>query len=101
MKIDINTLLKIIGTIIAIGTIIWGLAGEFNSAKLERTELLMEIRVLKTGQDILMEERMAKMERTELYNRMNRILNRTDEDNYSIDVYTPNADYKTESSEKK
>ncbi len=100
MKIDINTLLKIIGTIITIGAILWGLAGEFNGARVERAELLMYIKVLETGQNILMEERMVKMERTELYNRMNRILNRTDEDNYSIDAYVPN-DYETKSSEKK
>jgi len=56
---------KIIGTIILLGGLLWGLSSKFNDSEIRDKELLMEIRILKTGQDILMEERMAKMERKE------------------------------------
>ena len=82
MKVDINTafIFKALSAIISVGTLLWLLAGKLNDAEVERAEIKIQL-------NMLMEERMVKLKQGELYDRFNRILNRTDESNYSIDRY--------------
>ncbi len=83
MKLEINTvlILKVIGTLISLGTLLWLLAGKFNDAEVERTFIRAKL-------DMLLEERMSRMERTELYNRMNEVLTKpSSKENYSLDRY--------------
>ena len=95
MKVDINTafIFKTISAVISIGTLLWLLAGKFNDSEIRDKELLSYIKVVEAKQNILMEERMSRMERTELYFRMNKILYPpSSEDNYSMDRYI-DSDY--------
>ena len=93
---------KIIGTIVLLGGLIWKLSTEFGDAKVERAELKAYIQVLEAKQNIMLEERMARMERTELYNRMNEVLRMqpSSDSNYAIERYTPTTDYEQQPASK-
>jgi len=82
LKINTANILKAVGLLITICGLIWGLLSKFNTAEVERM-------VIQAKLDMLLEERLAKMEQTELYKRMNEVLKMTpaDEDNYSLDRY--------------
>ena len=69
MNLEINTanILKIIGVVITVGGLLWGLSEKFNQAD----ERLASI---EAKMDMLLEERLAKMEKDELYKRMTEIL---------------------------
>ena len=101
MKIDI-TLKNIsifVAIVIPVGAALLGLLDLYISYKL--FDVIKWQTATGAKMDMLLEERLVELEKGELYNRMNRILNRTDEENYSIDRHTPNADYETKVSEKK
>ena len=104
MKVDINTafVFKAISAVISIGTLLWLLAGKFSDAELRDAELKAYAEVMNAKLSVLMEERMAKMERTELYDRFNEVLKTTpsSEDNYSLDRYM-NNDYEEKEASKK
>ena len=103
MKADIT--LKgvsiIIGITISVGGILLGMLDLYISHKLS------DIRELQTANgaklNMLIEERLVKMERTNLYLRMEKTLkmSASDLENYSIDRYIKNSDEEPEPSEKK
>ena len=66
MKVEINIGLisKILGIIIALGTIVWALSGKFNTFEIMITRL--EVKV-----DMILEERKAERDRELLYKRYN------------------------------
>ena len=104
MNVEVNTanVLKTVGTVVMLGGLLWGLATKFNDAELRDKELHNYAKIIETKLDMLLEERMAKMERTELYNRMNEVLKITPSDstNYSVDKYMP-KDYEQAPASKK
>ena len=89
LKINTANILKAVGLLITIGALMWGLLEKFNASEIRDKELLSYIKVMEAKQNILMEERMGRMERTELWNRMNEVLKMqpSDESNYSLDKY--------------
>ena len=103
MNLEINTanILKTIALIITVGGLLWGLSSKFNDSEIRDKELLSYIKVMEATKNILREERMSRMERTELYNRMNKILYPpASEDNYSMDRYI-DSDYEEQEASKK
>lgn len=87
MKADI-TLKNVsitIGIIITVSGVLLGLLDLYISHKISNIKTLQTANGAKL--DMLLEERMVKMKQGELYDRFNRVLNRTNESSYSIDRY--------------
>ena len=104
MNVEVNTanVLKVIGTVVMLGGLLWGLAAKFNDTELRDAKIQKYAEVMNAKLNMLLEERMAKMERTELYDRMNEVLRSdpSDSTNYSMDRYMP-KDYRQEPASKK
>ena len=67
MKIDVKVISTIIGIVVTLGGLLWALSGKFNEADIRLTSI-------ETKLDMLLEERLIKMERNELYRRMEKSL---------------------------